>query len=160
MATIDFTPFIEILPLLTFLVVFILTFAVLNKTKVIDNAFMQLLIAFLLSTIFITAAGAREYVEQIVPWFAVLLVCLFFIMAVMGFVGNDIDFMRKGIGGAFVAILIIAFVISGFVIFSSGLQPYTSRFFSSPRTYSGVLLIVIGGAVGWVLMKSVASGKK
>ena len=158
MAVIDFTPFSQILPLLTFLVVFILVFAVLNRTKVIENAFMQLLIAFLLSTIFITAAGAREYVEAVTPWFAVLLVCLFFIMAIMGFIGKDVDFMKKGVGGAFVAILIIAFVISGILIFSTGLRPYFGLFFSSPRLYSAILLLVIAGVVGWALMKSV--GKK
>ena len=158
MAVIDFTPFSEVLPLLTFLVVFILVFAVLNRTKVIENAFMQLLIAFLLSTIFITAAGAREYVEAVTPWFAVLLVCLFFIMAIMGFIGKDVDFMKKGVGGAFVAILIIAFVISGILIFSTGLRPYFGLFFSSPRLYSAILLLVIAGVVGWALMKSV--GKK
>lgn len=158
MAVIDFTPFSEVLPLLTFLVVFILIFAVLNKTKVVENAFMQLLIAFLLSTIFITAAGAREYVEAVTPWFAVLLVCLFFIMAVMGFVGKDVDFMKKGIGGAFIGVLILAFVISGVLIFSTGLRPYYGAFVSSPRLYSGVLLIVIAGLVGWVLLRNV--GKK
>ena len=158
MAVIDFTPLSEILPLLIFLVVFILTFAVLNKTKVIENAFMQLLIAFLLSTIFITATGARDYVEVVTPWFAILLVCLFFIMAVMGFIGKDVDFMKKGIGSVFVAILILAFVVSGIFIFSTGLRPYFGAFFSSPRLYSGVLLIVIAAAVGWVLLKSV--GKK
>lgn len=155
MAAVDFTPFVEILPLLTFLTVFILAFAVLNKTKVIENAFMQLLIAFLLSTIFITAAGAREYVEAVTPWFAVLLVCLFFIMALMGFIGKDVDFMKKGIGGAFVGILIIAFVISGILIFSTGLQPYFGAFFSSPRLYSAILLIGIAAAIGWTLLKSV-----
>lgn len=155
MAAVDFTPLVEILPLLTFLTVFILAFAVLNKTKVIENAFMQLLIAFLLSTIFITAAGAREYVEAVTPWFAVLLVCLFFIMALMGFIGKDVDFMKKGIGGAFVGILIIAFVISGILIFSTGLQPYFGAFFSSPRLYSAILLIGIAAAIGWTLLKSV-----
>lgn len=155
---VDFTPFTEILPLLTFLVVFILAFAVLNKTKVVENAFMQLLIAFLLSTIFITAAGAREYVEAVTPWFAVLLVCLFFIMALMGFIGKDVDFMKKGVGGAFVVILIIAFIVSGILIFSTGLQPYLGAFFTSPRLYSAILLIVIAAAIGWALLKSV--GKK
>ncbi len=159
MAPIDFTPFAEILPLFTFLVVFVLIFAVLNKTKVIENAFMQLLIAFLLSTIFVTAAGARAYVEAVTPWFAVLLVCLFFIMAVMGFVGKDVDFMKKGIGGVFIAILIIAFVISGILVFSTGLQPYLGAFFSSPRLYSGIILLVIAGAIGWALMKSVGEKK-
>ncbi len=156
MTVIDFTPLSEILPLLIFLVVFILTFAVLNKTKVVENAFMQLIIAFLLSTIFITATGARDYVEIVTPWFAILLVCLFFIMAVMGFIGKDVDFMKKGIGGAFVAILILTFVVSGIFIFSTGLRAYFGTFFSSPRLYSGVLLIVIAAAVGWVLLKNVA----
>jgi hypothetical protein len=128
---------------------------VLNKTKVIENAFMQLLVAFLLSTIFITASGARAYVEAITPWFAVLLVCLFFIMAFIGFIGKDVDFMKKGIGGAFIAILIIAFVVSGIFIFSAGLQPYLGTFFSSQPLYSAILLIVIAAVIGWVLLKSV-----
>src|SRR3989344_4743623 len=77
---VDVSSFVDLMPLLTFLIVFVLVFVVLNKTKVVDNSFFQLLVSFLLATVFVTASGAREYVQNVIPWFAVLLVCLFFIL--------------------------------------------------------------------------------
>ena len=155
MAAIDFSVVVEIVPVLSFLVVFILVFAVLNKTEVIKNAFLQLLVAGLLALIFISAAGTREYVENIIPWFAVLLVCLFFVMAVLGFVGKDADFMRKGIGAAFIAVLVIALLVSGAFVFSESLQGTYDIFIESPRTYGTLLLAFVAVIVGWVLLKSV-----
>lgn len=155
MAAVDFSSVVEIVPILSFLVVFILAFAVLNKTKAIENAFLQLLVAGLLALIFISAAGAREYVESIAPWFAVLLVCLFFVMAVLGFVGKEADFMRKGIGVAFIAVLVLVFLVSGALVFSENLRGTFERFASSPRAYGGVLIALAAVIVGWVLLKSV-----
>ena len=156
MAAVDLSSLAEIVPLLTFLVVFILAFAVLNKTKVIENSFIQLLVAGLLALMFITAAGARAYVENIVPWFAVLLVCLFFVMAVLGFVGQDVDFMRKGLGAAFIGVLIVALLVSGAFIFSDSLRMYYDGFVSSSRTYGAVVLVFAAVVVGWVLLRVAA----
>ncbi|HLC53095.1 MAG TPA: hypothetical protein VJK03_00990 [Candidatus Nanoarchaeia archaeon] len=150
---VDLTSVSDFLPLLSFLVVFVLVFAVLVKTKVVENTFFQLFIAFLLATMFITASGARTYIENIVPWFAVLLVCLFFVLALTGFVGKDVEFMNKGVGILFIIGLILVFLISAGIIFSSTLQPYYEMLAGRPRLYGALLLLGVSAVVGWVLVK-------
>ena len=90
-------------PLLAFLVVFVIVFALLNKTKLLgENAFIQLFVSFVIGTIFVSAAGVRNYVLVITPWFGALVVSLFFILFIIGFVGKPVEGMTKGVGIAFV----------------------------------------------------------
>ncbi len=153
MATVDLTPFSDLLPILSFLVVFVLAFAVLAKTKVVENTFFQLFISFLLATMFVTASSARLYIENIVPWFAVLLVCLFFVLAITGFIGKDVEFLNKGIGTIFVIALVLVFLISAGFIFSSEVRPYYDILTARPRLYGALLLIGVSAVVSWVLVK-------
>src|SRR5258705_13894946 len=113
------------LPLLGFLFVFIIVFVVLNKTKVIENKFIELLAAFILATVFVSAIGPRTYVLSIIPWFAVLIVSLFLMLALVGFVGGDFmkDWSPK-VGRGFAAPLIVGFVWSASAVFSSQFQAY------------------------------------
>ena len=57
-------------PILAFLVVFVVLYAVLAKTKILgeDNKFVNIFASFLVATIFVAAAGVREYVLTITPW--------------------------------------------------------------------------------------------
>ncbi|MEK6893816.1 MAG: hypothetical protein AABX07_06475 [Nanoarchaeota archaeon] len=153
------------LPLLSFLVVMIIVFAVLQKIKIFENIWLQLFISFLLATIFVTFAGAREYVANIVPWVVVLVVCLFFILLFIGFIGKSMEGWNKGIGIAFVIIVLLGFLISALFVFSSAIGPYlpggssagknvlTSWAYSS-RVAGGFLLLVISAIVSWVLVKA------
>lgn len=150
---VDVSSFVDLLPILTFLIVFVLVFVVLDKTKVVENLFFQLLVAFLLATVFVTASGAREYVQNIIPWFAVLLVCLFFILVLIGFVGKDIASMNKGIGMGFVFVLLAVFIVSAVIVFSSNVRPYYEQLAASPRLYGALLLLGVSVLVSWVLVK-------
>lgn len=160
-------------PILAFLIVFIILFALLNKTKLIgENAFFQIFVSFVIATVFVSAAGVREYVLTITPWFALLVVSLFFILFVIGFVGKPVEGMAKGIGIFFVIVLIIIFLVSGFVVFSDFIVPYLpggtgegadpalfrlSNEFYTSRVFGAVLLLGIGIFVSWILSRS---GKK
>ena len=157
-------------PLLAFLIVFIIMFALLNKTKLLgENAWVQLFVSFLVSTIFVSAAGVREYVLTITPWFAVLIVSLFFVLFIIGFVGKDAAFMHKGIGIISVLLLVVVFLVSGFVVFSAVLTPYLpgssgtganpdffrlTRDIYGTRVFGAMLLLGISALVSWVLVKS------
>lgn len=152
-------------PILAFLVVVTVVFAVLNKTKLLgENLLGQLFVSFLVATIFVSAAGVREYVLTITPWFAVLVVSLFFILFVSGFVGKPIEGMNKGIGIVAVLVLVIIFLVSGFVVFSDVIGPYlpggseSERLgdIYSSRVFGALLLLAIGGIVSWVLARGVA----
>lgn len=158
------------MPLLSFLVVFVIIYALLFKTKIIgENKFAQVFTAFLFATIFVSAVGAREYVVNIVPWIAILIVSMFFILLIIGFIGKDAEFLHKGIGIAVVVILILIFIISGIFVFSDYLAPYlpwnngyganqnvlyfTGWLFSG-RIFGGILLLIVSAIVSWILIKA------
>lgn len=157
-------------PIAGFLLVFLVVYAIFNKTKILgDNKYVSLFVAFIVSTMFIALAGARQYIQIVTPWFAILVVSLAFLLAMIGFVGKPIEGMSKGIGRAFVIIMGIIFLISAFFVFSSTITPYlpgpnygrgvepTSRYFLdwlySPSIMGAILLIIISAAVSWVLVK-------
>lgn len=145
-------------PILAFLVVFVIIFALLNKTKLIgENAFIQIFVSFLIGTIFVSAAGVRDYVLTITPWFGLLIISLFFVLFVIGFVGKPVEFMTKGIGIIFILLLIIVFLVSGFVVFSETLAPYLpggrESWVYSSRVVGALLLVVISAIVSGVLVR-------
>ena len=163
MVQLDLTGITYFLPLLSFLVIFIITFAVLNKTKIIDNTLWEVFLAFVIATIFVSGLTVRNYILNIVPWFAVLLICLFLILVITGFIGKDLTSWNKGFGIAFVIILIIGFLISAIVVFSSYLNPYIPAsltatsirdWFFSSQVLGALFLLIVSFIVSWVLIKS------
>lgn len=159
------------LPILSFLVVFIIIFAVLNKTKIIgENKWWQLFVSFVFATIFISAAGARDYVLNIIPWFAILIVSFVLILAVVAFIGKPIENMSKGLGIAFIIILILAFLVSAIFVFSDYIGPYLPwnypagggsvlvDWLYSPRVFGAILLLIVSAVVSWILVKAGGNG--
>ena len=150
-------------PILAFLIVFVVMFAVLAKTKILgeDNKFVNIFVSFLIATIFVSAAGVTEYVLTITPWFAVLLISVLFILVLTGFVGQ-IDLVKKGTAVAALIVLGIVFLVSGYVVFSSYLNnPGVLRILdliSDSRVSGGIVLLVVALIVSWILAK--AGGKK
>ncbi len=149
------------MPLLAFLIVFVILFALLNKTKLLgEHLLVQLFVSFLVATIFVSAGGVRDYVLTITPWFAVLVISLFFLLFIIGFVGKPSEFMEKGIGIAAVLILVIIFLISGFFVFSEIVSPYlpgggrVEAIYSS-RAIGALLLLGISAIVSFVLVRQV-----
>lgn len=147
-------------PILAFLVVFVIMYAILAKTKILGEdagPWLLLFISFLVATIFVSAAGVRRYVLEITPWFAVLVVSLFFILFIIGFVGKPAEFLQKGIGILAVLVLIAIFLISGFIVFSESIftfLPPIDEWVYSSRVFGSILLIAISAVVSWVLVKS------
>jgi|TARA_Y100000310_G_scaffold192951_1_gene192877 hypothetical protein len=157
-------------PILSFLIVFVLMFALLTKTKVLgEEKFIHLFVSFLIATIFVTAASVRQLVLDVVPWFAVFIVALFFILILSGFMGKS-DLIGKGVGWVFILLVIVLFVVSGIKIFSITFTPYlpgpsygvggdsNMLFFTdwiySSRVLGAALLLGIAALVSWVLVKT------
>lgn len=154
---VDLTPFADLLPIFSFLVVFALIIVVLQKTKLVEDIRMQIGISFIISLMFVTATGARVYLQSIIPFFAVLLVCLFFVLVFIAFVGKDVEKLSKEVGIGFVAILLIVFVGTALFWFGPGASPYYERFRDSPKVYGATVLIATAAAVAWILVR--AKGK-
>ena len=73
------------MPIFGFLFIFVIVFALLDKTKILGGVkWIDVLISFIVAIIFATMTSVREYVEQVTPWFVVLVVALFFILVIVG----------------------------------------------------------------------------
>jgi Na+/proline symporter len=159
------------LPIITFLVVFVVIFALLAKTKILgESLFIQLFISFLLSTVFISASAPRDYVQAIIPWFAVILISLFVLMMIIGFAsGKSDDGMNKTLGTISVVLLAIVLAVSAYFAFSGYISPYLpggsasganpqvlqfTNWIYSSRVAGAVLLVIAAAVVSWVLVKT------
>ncbi|MEK6850321.1 MAG: hypothetical protein AABX85_01975, partial [Nanoarchaeota archaeon] len=109
-----------------------------------------------------------DYVINISAWFVVFLISLFLLLILMGLVGKDMNFMHKGIGIAFVILLILMFIISAIVVFSDSLGPFmpwnsqdsgsaevqniTSWLYSG-RVMGAILLVIVSAVAAWILTR-------
>ncbi|MDP4039200.1 MAG: hypothetical protein Q8P57_01310 [Candidatus Pacearchaeota archaeon] len=156
-------------PVLAFLVVFVVLFAILMKTKLLgDEKLIQILVSFVVASIFVVSDNLRSFVLEIVPWFAVLLMLLFFILIFVNFLGKG-EIAGKGIGWVFIVLMFFVFIGVGFKIFAGGFAPYLPGYFYgyegnpallgftdwlySPRIAGAIILLVVGGIVSWFLVK-------
>src|SRR3989344_383893 len=116
---VDLSGITLIAPIIAYLLVFLVSAAILFKTEVLgENRWVQIFVSLLIASLFVAFAGTREYVLTIVPWFAVLVISLFFVLFLVGFLGGGADFMKKGIGVVVIVIIGLIFLVSGFVVFS------------------------------------------
>ena len=68
-------------PVLAFLIVAIILGALLKKTEILgNNPWTSLIVALGISAIFVSVASIRSLVLDVIPWFAVLLLMLFFLL--------------------------------------------------------------------------------
>ena len=144
------------LPILSFLLVFTIVFAVLAKYKILgESKFVNLFVSFLTSTIFISLTSAREYVISITPWFAVFIVVSLFILALVGFSGKVPEGFTKGLGIILVIALLVVFLVSAYFTFSSSpVVVDISDWISKPRIYGALILLAVSAIVSWVLIKA------
>ena len=170
MAEADVSFLVLIAPILVFLLVTLVVAAMLAKTKFLgENKWLQVFIALIIASLFVSTVGSREFVLTIIPWTAVLLVSLFLFLLVMGIVGQT-ESMEKGIGLIAILVLGIIILFSAYVVFSDlfvtylpgpgfgeNADPQTLYFFEwlySPRVYGAILLIAASAVASWILVKS------
>lgn len=152
-----------LLPIWSFLLVFIISFAVLVSTKIVgENKFWLVFVSFVLATLFITAAQAREYVETTAPWAIVMLLVAFFILLVTGFIGEPVKAFKGTIGVGLAMVLLLIFLFAALNMFSDQLWEYTPGGSETNPflnwLYSGpvagmIILLAVCALVGWVLTK-------
>ncbi|MEM3075006.1 MAG: hypothetical protein QW727_03655 [Candidatus Pacearchaeota archaeon] len=155
MTTLDISWLAYYMPIFGFLFVFTVIYAVLIKTKVLGegNPFVNLLISFIFGIIFISFAPGVNYVQTIIPWFAILIISLFFLLMIAGFAGKTEDIVKPSVAWGFIGILIIMFLWSAIIVFNPFIQPYIDKFLYSERVYGAILLFVVAAAASWVITR-------
>lgn len=156
-----------IMPLLAFLFIFIVSFALFSKTKILGGSEVtNVLISFLISIIFVVNPPATKFTLATIPWIAVLMVVLLFILLILTFVkGNIEDIVKSKI----VALILVAAVLLVFlgaavnvfgplinVVSSGSLEPIQNtalELFLSPAVLGAIVLVIIAGITYYFLTK-------
>lgn len=153
-----------LMPIMAFILVFVLVYALLGKTKILgENKFIHSLLSLVTAIIFVIAPNARRYTLTVTPWVVVFMVALFFILLIISFVRGNIDDIVKNPAVSFglIAILVIIFLISGMQVFSSAIYNLLNLSTTSeirnvlthPSVLGVIILFVVAVAVSWFLNK-------
>lgn len=158
----------EGMPIFAFVLVFVLAYAVLLKTKILgESAWINVLISFILTTIFISFSSIREYVTNITPWFVVTLVLAFFFLMIIFFMVKEPASFTKPLTIIFIIIFALILIIMLFYNFP-GTQAYLpgqneagandfllsiKHFILEEQVYSGILLLVVAIIVGFIITR-------
>ena len=77
---VDLSGFSFFIPIFAFLLVVIVVYSLLKKLDILgDNEWALFAVAIVIGIVFVTSVGVRSVVENVIPWFALLLIALFFI---------------------------------------------------------------------------------
>lgn len=149
------------LPILSFLLVFVLVYALLKKTEVLgDNDGINLLISFILAVFFIVEASLVDFINFSTAWAVVFIVCVFLILLLIGFVGKDALGTitgNKGVAWVLLAGIIIFFIISSAYTFNWAVNWQQVTDWAYTDWFGMVLLLVVAGVVSWVIAHKVKS---
>jgi len=146
------------MPIFAFLLVFIVIYALLIKTKVLgENQPVMLFISFILSSFFIVQASLVEFVKFTSAWFGVILIGVFFLIALLGFLPGKEPFAFLGKGNWFswviLGVIVAFFVISSAYVFNWAVNWGMVQDWFSSGWFGMILLLVIAAIVSWKIKK-------
>ena len=142
--------------ILPFLLVFVLIFAILQKTKVLGEGKSQIdaLVSLAIALILIGFPTPRDMIVNIVPWLGVALVILLVFFLIYGFAGGDFskgEGTPKWMKNALLVVGVI-FVVA-LVVWFGGFWPTVQDWFSGENSILGnVLMIVVVCVALWVAL--------
>jgi hypothetical protein len=146
------------LPVFTFVLVFVILFAVLKKTQILGgNAAIDVIVSIIIAVIFLSLTDVRTFVEDIVPWFVVVsLLAMFFLFFIMFVVVKEPEKLLKP-WTAFLFIIILAVIV--LYIFYNHFDVGTNSSFIDLKHwlvhYKGsVWLAIVGIIVAWIVVKA------
>jgi len=146
--------------LLPFLLVFVVVFAILQKSKILGDGKAQIdaMVALVIGLLLIGLRQPREIIVGVMPWMAVGLAVLLVFFILYGFVAGDLskapDWMKITFG------ILAGLFTLGVILYVSGFGSVVMGWFSSSGSsgiWTNVLMVVLVlGAMAVAMM----SGKK
>jgi hypothetical protein len=158
----------EGMPIFGFVLVFVLAYAILKKTKILgDSNWINITLSFILTVIFASVSSVRDYVTNITPWFVVILVMAFFFSMLVLFMIKDPSSFVKPITIVLIILFSLTLIAMFFYSFQNA-QAYlpgadeeganafllsVKHFILEERFLSGLLLFVIAIIVGFIITR-------
>ncbi len=154
----DFTGLSTMIPVFGFLLVFVVIYALLSKTKILgENKFVHIFTSFCIAILFLVSASAIDYVKVITPWFAAFVISLLFILILVGLMRGKIeDFIKPGFAWIVIIILILIFVGSAIYVFADVINKYFAepkQFLLQPQILGTIVLVIVTLFASWLLTK-------
>lgn len=147
-----------LLPVLSFLFVFILVFALLKKTGVIgDNEAVAIFISLILASFFVVNASLVDFVQLTSAWIAVFAVSILFILVLLAFVSKDAleaFTSNKAVAWIVVGLLVVFFIISSSYVFNWAVNWSLVNDWFYTDWFGFVLLIIVAAVVAKVITKN------
>lgn len=160
---VSLAPLNAIMPILAFVFIFVLIYALLMKTKVLDaNPWVSLFLSLVMASFFVVNTQLVEFTKLNVSWVMVFVVCLLMIMLVLGFVGKEATetfTKNKTFAGALVGILVLIFVVSSSYVFNWVINWDLLQTWFDEDWFGMVILAVVAGIVFWKVMPVPVPGK-
>lgn len=146
--------------LLPFLLVFVVVFAILQKSKILGDGKAQIdaIVALVVGLLLIGVPGPREIIVGIMPWMAVAIAVILVFLILYGFVAGDLSSAPKWMKITF-GILAGLFTLA-VVLYVSGLGDIILEWLSwsgNSDVWMSVLMIVL---VLGAMAVAIASGTK
>jgi hypothetical protein len=144
--------------LLPFVLVFVLVFAILQKSKILGEGKTQIdaLVSLVIGLILVATPPARDFIVRLMPWLAVGIAVILVFLVLFAFVANDSWKNAKWLK-VIVGILAAIFLVV-VVIWASGEGSAIGSFFSDNLgggVISNIILVVI--IIGAVLVVALTS---
>ena len=146
--------------LLPFLLVFVVVFAILQKSKILGDGKAQIdaIVGLVIGLILIGIPGPRDIVVQLMPWLAVGVSVILVFLILYGFVAGDLSDAPSWMKTTF-GVLAGLFTI-GVVLYVTGIGDRIVGWFSegdSSDVWMNIIMIILVVGAGVV---AVVSGKK
>lgn len=161
------TSLVYVMPLLAFSFIFVVCFALFSKTKILGGSGVtNVLVSFLIAAMFIVNPPATKFTLATLPWIAVLIIVLLFVMMILAFVRGSIDDLVKSkvVALILVAAVLLVFLAAAVNVFgplissisSGSLEPAQGtslEFIFNPAVIGALVLIVISGITYYFFTK-------
>ena len=150
------------IPILAFLLVFIIVYALLFKTEVLGgNQPIMLFVSFILASFFIVEASLIEFVQFSSAWFSVITICVFFVLVLIAFLPGDnpaADFLMKNSWFAWVVLgaIFAVFIISAAYVFNWVVNWGEVRVWFNSDWFGLVLILIVAAIVSWRIVPKAA----
>ena len=152
-----------LLPVFSFLFIFSISYALLDKFKLIgDSVTVKSTASFAMAILFLFSGSAMEFVNFITPWFIVLIVVAFFLLALFTFMGVKNENWPKVIADVrvhwtIIIIVIILLFISIGHVFGGVFSPYDDEDTDKTPESEGLKAIVHPRVLGAIFILIIAS---
>jgi hypothetical protein len=166
----DFSWLNEGMPIFAFVLLFVIVYATLVRTKILgEGKTINAITSFILAVIFISFTSIRNFVTNVTPWFAVLFTLSFFFLMLIFFIFREEKMAIFTKPFAIIFIILFALIIIGTLFYSfPSTQAYLpgaseagandfllniKHFLLEERFLNGLLLLVIAIIVGFIITR-------